>query len=65
MFYIFPITMLIFLSAFNLVVIRAIIVDDVDSKKRIKMMSIMLVFIIFSFILFSYLSKHAVELVPM
>jgi len=31
MIYIFPITMLIFLSAFNLVVIRAIITDDADS----------------------------------
>ena len=64
MIYIFPITMLIFLSAFNLVVIRAIIFDDADGQKRIRMMSIMLVFIIFSFILFSYLSKHASELLP-
>lgn len=63
MFYIFPITMLIFLSAFNLV-IRAIIIDDADSRKRIRMMSIMLVFIIFSFILFAYMSKHAIELLP-
>ncbi len=66
MIYIFPITMLIFLSAFNLVVIRAIISDDADSinRKRIRMMSIMLVFIIFSFLLFTYMSKHAVELLP-
>lgn len=66
MIYIFPITMLIFLSAFNLVVIRAIISDDVDSinRKRIRMMSIMLVFIIFSFILFAYMSKHTTELLP-
>lgn len=66
MFYIFPITMLIFLSAFNLVVIRAIIIDDADSRKRIRIriMSIMLVFIIFSFILFAYMSKHATELLP-
>lgn len=66
MIYIFPITMLIFLSAFNLVVIRAIISDDADSinRKRIRMMSIMLVFIIFSFILFAYMSKHATELLP-
>ena len=66
MIYIFPITMLIFLSAFNLVVIRAIISDDADSinRKRIRMMSIMLVFIIFSFLLFTYMSKHASELLP-
>lgn len=66
MFYIFPITMLIFLSAFNLVVIRAIISDDADSRKRIRIriMSIVLVFIIFSFILFAYMSKHATELLP-
>lgn len=64
MIYIFPITMLIFLSAFNLVVIRAIIIDSADSQKRIKAMSIMLVFIIFSFLLFTYMSKHAVELLP-
>lgn len=66
MIYIFTITMLIFLSAFNLVVIRAIISDDVDSinRKRIRMMSIMLVFIIFSFILFACMSKHATELLP-
>jgi len=36
MIYIFPITMLIFLSAFNLVVIRAIITDDADSINRKK-----------------------------
>ena len=36
MIYIFPITMLIFLSAFNLVVIRAIISDDTDSINRKK-----------------------------
>ena len=64
MIYIFPMTMLIFLSAFNLVVIRAIIIDDADSRKRIRMMSIMLVFIIFSFLLFAYMSKHAAELIP-
>lgn len=66
MIYIFPITMLIFLSAFNLVVIRAIISDDADSinRKRIRIMSIMLVFIIFSFLLFTYMSKHASELLP-
>ena len=34
MFYIFPITMLIFLIDFNLVVIRAIIVDNADSQKK-------------------------------
>lgn len=64
MIYIFPLTMLIFLSTFCLVVIRVIIIDDADSQKRIRIMSIMLVFIIFSFILFSYLSKHASELLP-
>ena len=64
MFYIFSITILIFLSAFNLVVIRAIIIDDADSRKRIRIMSIVLVFIIFSFILFAYMSKHATELLP-
>ena len=62
MFYIFPITMLIFLSAFSLVVIRAIIVDDANSKKRIITISIALVFTLFSFILFAYVSKHASEL---
>lgn len=66
MIYIFQMTMLIFLSAFNLVVIRAIIIDDAYSRKRIIMMSIMLVFIIFSFLLFAfaYMSKHAAELIP-
>ena len=64
MIYIFPLTMLIFLSTFCLVVIRAIIIDDADSQKRIRMMSIMLVFIIFSFLLFTYMSKHASELLP-
>ena len=62
MIYIFPITMLIFLSAFCLVVIRAIFVDDANEQKRIMAISIVLVLMLFIFILFAYMSKHAAEL---
>lgn len=64
MIYIFPITMLIFLSAFYLVVIRAIFIDDANSQKRVITISIALVLMLFVFILFTYVSKHAAELLP-
>lgn len=64
MIYIFPITTLIFLSTFSLVVMSSIIADDADSQKRIITISIALVLMLFIFILFACVSKHASELLP-